>query len=163
MPFASSKISLDRLPSLSAIRAELPRREAERQRQDVARNAEAIRARCQTLAGFVREAWHVLEPKARHIHNWHIDAICAHLEAVTRGQINRLRFNVWPGASKSLLVSVLWQAWEWRPKGLRSHRFLATAYGDGPIKRDTCKCRDFILSEWYQSRSKRAIGQRRRS
>lgn len=129
----------------------MARREAERQRLDVERNAEAIRGRCQTLVGFVREAWHVLEPNARYVHNWHIGVLAAHLEAVTDGRINRLLCNFWPGSSKSLIVSVMWQAWEWGPKGLRSNRFLATAYNDGPVKRDTRKCRDLILSGWYRS------------
>lgn len=106
---------------------------------------------CQSLAGFVREAWHVLEPNARYVHNWHIDAICQHLEAVTDGRITRLLINVPPGSMKSLLVSVFWPAWEWGPMGLRSLRYLATAFNDGPVTRDTRKARDLILSEWYQS------------
>lgn len=139
------------LPPLAAVRAEIERRKAERERQRVEQNAEAIRARCQTLAGFVREAWHVLEPNAPYVHNWHIDVICAHLEAVTDGRINRLLTNVPPGTMKSLLVSVLWPAWEWGPRGLRSLRYLATAFNDGPVTRDTRKCRDLILSEWYRA------------
>jgi predicted phage terminase large subunit-like protein len=139
------------LPSLAEIRAEKARRAAAREREYTRKNADAIRARCQTLAGFVREAWHVLEPNATYQHNWHIDAICEHLEAVTDGRINRLLINVPPGSMKSLLVSVLWQAWEWGPKGLRSLRFLTTAFNDGPVKRDARKTRDLILSEWYQS------------
>ena len=107
--------------------------------------------RCEALAGFVREAWHVLEPNAKYVHSWHIDAICDHLEAVTDGRINRLLINVPPGSMKSLLVSVLWHAWEWGPKGRRSTRFLTTSFNDGPVKRDTRKTRDLILSEWYQS------------
>jgi hypothetical protein len=98
----------------------------------------------------VREAWHVLEPEAKYVHNWHIDAICAHLEAVTAGRINRLLINVPPGSSKSLIVSVMWPAWEWGPCGRRSLRYLATAFNEGPVKRDTRKCRDLIASEWYQ-------------
>ena len=136
---------------MRAIRAEKARRAAEVERDRIARNAEGIRRRCQTLAGFVREAWHVLEPNAKYQHNWHIDAICEHLEAVTDGRINRLLINVPPGSMKSLLVSVLWNAWEWGPKGLRSLRYLTTAFNDGPVKRDTRKTRDLILSEWYQS------------
>lgn len=103
------------------------------------------------MAGFVREAWRVLEPNATYVHNWHIDAICQHLEAVTDGRINRLLINVPPGSMKSLLVSVFWHAWEWGPKGRRSTRFLTTAFNDGPVKRDTRKTRDLILSEWFQS------------
>jgi predicted phage terminase large subunit-like protein len=136
---------------LAGIRAERHRRQAEGERQHTANNAEAIRARCTTLAGFVREAWHVLEPNATYVHNWHIDAICEHLEVVTDGRINRLLINVPPGSMKSLLVSVLWQAWEWGPRGMRSMRYLATAFNDGPVKRDTRKVRDLILSDWYQS------------
>lgn len=133
------------------IRAERERRQAEAERERIARDAENIRARCQTLAGFVREAWHVLEPHTPLIWNWHLDAICQHLEAVTEGRINRFLANVPPGSSKSLLVSVFWQAWEWTKPHLRSMRYLATAFNDGPVKRDTRKCRDLILSEWYQS------------
>jgi len=137
---------------LAAIQAEIRRREAERERERVRQNADAIRARCQTLAGFVREAWHVLEPNARYVHNWHIDFICDHLQAVTEGRLNpRLLINVPPGSMKSLLVSVFWQAWEWGPRGMRSMRYLTTAFNEIPVKRDTRKTRDLILSEWYQS------------
>lgn len=136
---------------MRAIRAEKARREAERERERLAKNGERIRERCQTLAGFVREAWHLLEPRAKYVHGWHIDAICDHLQAVTDGRINRLLINVPPGSSKSLLVSVMWQAWEWGPRGLSSMRYLTTSFNDGPVKRDTRKCRDLIMSDWYQS------------
>lgn len=132
-----------------ARRQEAQRIEAERRRTQ--ENAESIRQRCTTLAGFVREAWPVLEPEARFIGNWHIDAICQHLEAVTDGRINRLLINVPPGSSKSLIVSVMWHAWEWGPKGRRSLRYLTTSFNDGPVKRDTRKCRDLIASDWYQA------------
>src|SRR5258708_37512270 len=105
-----SKLSSVPLPEparmMAEIRAEKARRAQQRELERVSRDAEIIRARCQTLAGFVREAWHVLEPNANYIHNWHIDAICQHLEAVTDGRINRLLITVPPGSMKSLLVSV---------------------------------------------------------
>jgi hypothetical protein len=138
------------LPSLEAIRAEKERRKTDAERERLAKDADRIRDRCRSLAGFVREAWHVLEPEAKYVPNWHIDAICAHLEAVTDGRINRLLINVPPGSSKSLIVSVMWPAWEWGPCGRRSLRYLATAFNEGPVKRDTRKCRDLIASEWYQ-------------
>jgi predicted phage terminase large subunit-like protein len=130
-------------------RREKLRREADA-RAELENNLESIRKRCSSLAGFVREAWHVLEPDAEYVHNWHIDAICRHLEAVTEGRINRLLINVPPGSSKSLIVSVMWPAWEWGPRGRRSLRYLTTAFNDGPVKRDTRKSRDLIASEWYQ-------------
>lgn len=145
----------DEKRELLAMLDERERRLTEKRRlaaiEEIAKNAEQIRNRCKSLVGFVREAWHVLEPDEPYVHNWHIDAICQHLEAVTDGRINRLLINVPPGSSKSLIVSVLWQAWEWGPCGRRSLRYLATAFNDGPVKRDTRKCRDLILSDWYQS------------
>jgi predicted phage terminase large subunit-like protein len=110
----------------------------------------ASKLACRTLAGFVKEAWHVLEPNAIYVHNWHVDAICEHLEAVTDGWITRLLINVPPGSMKSLLVSVFWPCWEWS-KGFRSLRTIATSFNDGPVTRDSRKARDLILSEWFQS------------
>jgi predicted phage terminase large subunit-like protein len=142
---------LARLPTVEQIEAERARRSTEQRLLETQRNAQAIRKRCKTLAGFVREAWRVLEPTATYVHGWHIDAICEHLEAVTRGEITRLLINVPPGSMKSLLVSVLWPAWEWGPCGRTSLRYLTTAFNDGPVKRDTRKSRDLILSDWYQA------------
>lgn len=141
------------LPSLEAIRAEKHRRALEAERRRLIEDRDAIRDRCRRLSGFVREAWHVIEPTAALVWNWHLDALCDHLEAITDGRLfpPRLLANVPPGSSKSLIVSVLWQAWEWGPRGLPSNRFLATAFNEGPVKRDTRKCRDLMLSEWYRS------------
>lgn len=93
----------------------------------------------------------MLEPRATYVHNWHVEAICAHLEAVTDGRIPRLLINVPPGSMKSLLVSVIWPAWEWTRRDMASLRYLTTSFNDGPVKRDTRKCRDLILSPWYQA------------
>ncbi len=128
---------------------------AERRRRStsavVAGTREQIKERCATLAGFVREAWHILEPSQPYIHGWHIDAICAHLEAVTAGRIHRLLINVPPGTMKSLLVSVFWPAWEWGPAGLPSMRYLTTSYSETYAKRDARRMRDLVSSEWYQA------------
>src|SRR5687767_13886075 len=62
---------------------------------------------------FVREAWHVTNPATPFISGWHIDAICDHLHAVSRGEIRRLLINVPPRHGKCTLCSVMWPAWEW--------------------------------------------------
>lgn len=133
------------------IRQERARREAEAERQRVTFDGERIRARCQTLAGFVREAWHVVEPNSTYVHGWHLDAICAHLEAVTDGRVNRLLINVPPGTMKSLLTSVLWPAWEWGPVGRTSLRYLTSSYTEKYVKRDSRRMRDLVQSDWYRS------------
>lgn len=94
----------------------------------------------------------MIEPERPYVHNWHIDAIGEHLEAITRGELKRVLFNVPPGTAKSLLISVLWQAWEWGPADKPANRFLSTSFNSTPVTRDTRKTRDLILSEWYQQR-----------
>lgn len=110
----------------------------------------AISAR--SFAGFVRAAWHVLEPSSELKWGWSLDAICQHLEAVTKGDIKRLLINVPPGCMKSLLAGVFWPAWEWGPQGRPGLRYLGTAHKQDLGVRDNMKCRRLIQSEWYQAR-----------
>lgn len=104
-----------------------------------------------SLAGFAKRAWAVLEPGTELKWGWALDAICLHLEAVTDGRITRLLMNVPPGSMKSLLTGVLWPAWEWGPKGMPEKRFIGTAHEETLAIRDSRKCRDLIKSEWYQN------------
>lgn len=133
------------------------RRDAHKDRSLTDRSIEAVRARCTTLAGFIREAWPILEPSRPYIHGWHIDLICAHLEAISHGTFlkmglqNRLIINVPPGTMKSLLTSVCWQAWEWGPLHAETNRFLSTSWNEVYVKRDTRKTRDLIASDWFQA------------
>ena len=132
----------------------------ERQRQQAEGEVEHRRraAGKMTFVEFVREAWHVLEPGTTYVHGWVIDCICQHLQAVTYGQfldmgmLNRLLFNVPPGSSKSLLVSVFWPAFEWGPAGLPWLTYLSTSHSDDVASRDSRKMRDLIESEWWQER-----------
>lgn len=103
-----------------------------------------------SLADFARMCWPVLEPATDLKWGWALDAICEHLEAVTRGEIRRLLMNVPPGSMKSLLTGVIWPAWEWieRPQ----LRYLATAHKQELAVRDNMKCRRLIQSAWYQER-----------
>src|SRR5262249_32450832 len=102
------------------------------------------------LHEFVRQAWHVLEPQTVFVPGFHIDAICEHLEAITRGEIRNLIINVPPRHMKSLLVSVFWPAWEWIRK---PHlRYLCSSYAQGLSVRDSLKCRRLVESPWYQAR-----------
>lgn len=104
----------------------------------------------------MREAWHVLEPGTPYVHGWHIDFICAHLEAITSGKFlkmgleNRLLINVPPGSAKSLLVSVFWPAWEWGPCARPGLRYVSTSYSIDYVKRDSRRMRDLVSSPWYQ-------------
>jgi len=103
-----------------------------------------------SLREFVMQAWPIVEPSTPFVPGWHIDAIIEHLEAVTLGQIRNLLINVPPRHMKSLLVSVLWPAWEWIRWPER--RWLYSSYGAQLSIRDSIKCRRLIESPWYQAR-----------
>lgn len=110
------------------------------------------RADCEeSLHEFVKRAWPVLHPGTPFIDGWAIQTVCRHLEAVTRGEVDRLLINVPPGCTKSMLVNVFWPAWEWGPKGLAHYQYISASYEKGLAIRDLVYCRDLLKSEWYQS------------
>lgn len=122
-------MNLANAPTLDAVRAEMARR---------------------SLREFVRQAWHVVEPGRPYIPNWHIDAICEHLEAVSKRQVRKLIINMPPRHMKSLLVSVFWPTWVWITNP--EHRWLFASYAQTLSIRDSVKCRRLIESPWYQKR-----------
>ncbi len=132
---------------LDAIDAEFARRQAE---QDLAR-------RCKTsLRTFVEQAWPMVEPATKFIPNWHIDAICEHLQAVTDGKIKKLLINIGPGHAKSLIVSVLWPSWVWSRDldelpGGPIWRALFCSYSEDLVLRDAARERTLLESPWYRA------------
>jgi predicted phage terminase large subunit-like protein len=113
---------------------------------------EAERLLCaRSLAHFVKRAWPHIIPD-RLLWNWHMDAICDHLQALATGEItsNRLLINVPPGASKSTLVGVMYSAWLWGPRGQPWHRYIGAAHEQGLAVRDNRMTRELVKSEWYQ-------------
>lgn len=100
------------------------------------------------LSEFIRQAWHVIEPKTPLIWGWHLDAISEHLMAVSRGEIHDLLINMPPRHMKSIEVSVAWPVWEWidHPE----IRWLFSSYGAGLSIRDALKSRRLIQSNWFQ-------------
>lgn len=92
----------------------------------------------------------MLEPSTPFSNNWHIEAVCEHLEAVAAGQIRQLVINIPPRSSKSMLACVLWPAWVWiREPNLK---WLFLSYAQNLSMRDSVKCRRLIESDWYQAR-----------
>ncbi len=108
--------------------------------------------RCErSLFEFVKAAWPVLHPGEDMVPGWAMETICNHLEAVSRGEIDRLLINVPPGFAKSLLVNVFWPAWEWGPLTKAHFKYISASYELGLAIRDLMLCRDLLKSEWYQS------------
>src|SRR5262249_46650227 len=88
---------------------------------------------------FVKQAWHVLEPGTPFVDGMPMQAICAHLQAITEGRLAHLIINVPPGHAKSLLTAVFWPAWWWirEPR----IRFLFASYSAILSERDSVRCR----------------------
>lgn len=101
------------------------------------------------LVKFVEYGWHVIEPEVPFINNWHIEAVCSHLEAVAAGKIDKLLINMPPGCSKSRILCVYWPAWVWITNP--AARWIFASYDMALSTRDSVYCRDLVESEWYQS------------
>lgn len=118
------------------------------------------KAECEeSLAEFVRQSWHIIEPGAEYVHGWHIDFIAEHLEAITDGvelddgsPYNRLLVNVPPGTMKSLITNVFWPAWEWGPRNMAHLRYVCASHSQDLAVRDGLRMRRLISSDWYQER-----------
>ena len=110
-----------------------------------------------SLWEFLRQMWSAIDSSEFH-DNWHIGAICEHLEAVNRGEIKRLLINIPPRHMKSIGTCVMWPAWTWIQddpdmvwKG-PSVRFLFSSYSDKLSIRDNVKCRRLMDSAKFQKR-----------
>jgi predicted phage terminase large subunit-like protein len=103
-----------------------------------------------SFSEFVKQAWHIVEPGVEYIHGWHIQTICEHLEAVTRGEIRKLLINIPPRHAKSTIVSVMWPVWEWLSKP--EQKYLCASYSSVLSIRDALKARRLLQSPWFQNR-----------
>lgn len=111
------------------------------------RDREAVRR--WGFAEFVRRAWPQVEP-APLVWGWHLDAVCEHLEAVTRREVRKLVINLPPGNSKSTVVSVLWPAWEWALDPAR--KWICASFDETLVLRDAGRCRTLVDGDWFRAR-----------
>jgi len=102
------------------------------------------------LSYFVKFAWRIIEPETPLIWNWHLDAVCDHVQAFLEKRLDKrnLIINVPPGSMKSTIISVMSPAWMWLHNP--SWRGLFFSGNESIGLRDSMKCRDIIESEWYQ-------------
>lgn len=103
-----------------------------------------------SLSDYVRQAWPILEPTTPYLHNYHIDLISEHLEAVVLGQLTRLIVNIPPRYMKSILCSVTWPTWVWVK--YPEKRFMFGSYAQGLSVKHSLDRRTIIESDWYQRR-----------
>ena len=97
---------------------------------------------------FLKKAWHVIEPAVKYEDNWHVGAICEHLEAVKQGQIKRLLINMPPRNLKSVTATVMFPCWYWLNDPYK--RFISCSYSDSLSRKHNMDRRTIIQSPWYQ-------------
>lgn len=98
---------------------------------------------------FVDLAWTKVCPRPL-VGNFHVDAICDHLQAVSAGDIRNLIINIPPGMSKSLLTCSLWNPWEWTVDA--SIGWLFFSYDPTMVTNNSVNARKLVESEWYKAR-----------
>jgi predicted phage terminase large subunit-like protein len=128
-----------------------------------------------SLAEFFRAGWETLEPDTPLDDNWHVDAVCDHVQAVLedwarakaeaalegrprarkrraraafRQRIQNLLINIPPGTLKSRIVSVYTPAWAWLH--WPSWRAIFLSANPRVALRDSLACRDLVTSKWYR-------------
>jgi len=93
-------------------------------------------------------AWPVLFPATPFKDNWHIGAICEHLEAIQSGEIKKLIINIPFRHLKSTIISQTFPAWDWITN---PHlQYLTGSYNKDLATRDAVNTRRIIESEAYQ-------------
>lgn len=106
--------------------------------------SEQVAARNISLRDFVRWAWPLLEPGTPLVWNWHIEAICMHVEALLLGTLGKqnLMILVPPGFMKSTIVDVCAAVWMWikRP----AWRAMLASGNERVSTRDSLKRRHLI-------------------
>lgn len=118
-------------------------------KQELTEEEKEEKALCEkSLYEFSKAAWHVINPGFLYIDNWHIKAICDHLEAAYKGQIHRLLINIPSRCMKSTLCNIFFPAWVWAQE---PHLKFLSLTGDYDLAlRDNVACRVLLTSAWYQ-------------
>jgi len=94
-------------------------------------------------------AWPVLMPGVEFKDNWHIGAICEHLEAVKSGQIRKLIISIPFRHLKSTIVSQTFPAWDWIADP--QIQYLTGSYQKDLATRDAVNSRRIMESPLYRA------------
>lgn len=97
---------------------------------------------------FVLKVFNEVSPQDKYQDNWHVDVICAELEAMLRGENNRLIVNIPPRYMKSIICSVAFPAFilGHYPK----ESIVCVSYADELSKKLAMDCRRIMETEWYK-------------
>lgn len=102
------------------------------------------------LHTFVQEAWPTVVPGEPLQDNWHVGAVCDHLQALYEREFEALLINIPPRHGKSCLCCVMFPAWIWTKDP--AFRSIYASYSQSFAMRDSRETHRLITSQWYQRR-----------
>ena len=101
-----------------------------------------------SLSTFVKAAWSSID-SSEYQESWALDALCDHLEAVTRGHIKRLLINFPPRCGKSNVTSIAWPVWVWAQS--------QTSFVSGPNVQFLCGSYNHTLALQHSNKARRLL------
>jgi len=102
----------------------------------------------QDLFSFVMKSFFTLNPGEPFLPNWHVRAMCWHLDQVANGKIRRLRIEVPPRSLKSLSASVAFVAFLLGHDPTR--KIITASYSADLAAKHAGDCRVILTSDWYR-------------
>lgn len=101
----------------------------------------------QDFYSFLVKVFHTLNPGETFLHNWHLRALCWHVEQIRRGEITRLRIEVPPRSLKSVSASVAFPAFLLGHDPTR--KIITASYSADLAAKHAADCRMVLQSGWY--------------
>ncbi len=100
------------------------------------------------LHSFLMRSFFTLNPGEQFLSNWHLHALCWHLEQVQRGKIKRLKIEVPPRSLKSVTASVAFPAFLLGHDPTR--KIITASYSADLAAKHAADCRALMQSGWYR-------------
>lgn len=97
---------------------------------------------------FLEKCLPTLNPGARYLHNWHIDAIAYRLSKISSGRKTRLIVNLPPRHLKSIIISVAYPAFVLGHDPRK--RIFCISYGSDLATKHASDFRAIVESDWYR-------------
>lgn len=105
--------------------------------------------KCDSLMGFTRFWWPLVEPERAFQPGWHLECVAEHLEDAMKadGHTKNIIINVPPRCAKSLQTCVFWPAYQWTKAP--SARWMFASFAGDLVERDSRKRKDIIKHPLY--------------
>ncbi len=103
----------------------------------------------QDFVSFVQKVFATLNAGEPYLHNWHIEAICYHLQCCHEGQFKRSIITVPPRHLKSIIASVAYPAWVLGHDP--SRQIICASYSQSLANKHARDTRIIIESAWYKA------------